>query len=145
MERSPGRLAPFYGLHASDVEVDNSGLEAYPVTVTLRHMNDMEETEQTSTIRARYVVGCDGSRSAIRAAIGRDLTGDTTNELWGVIDVLTVTNFPDIRFKCAIQSADQGNVLIIPREGGYLSPRGYRECSLLAMLAIPTARRRVRG
>jgi len=120
MERSPGRLAPFYGLHASALEVDNSGAAAYPVTVTLRHMTGQEETGQTSTIRARYVVGCDGSRSATRAAIGRELTGDATNESWGVMDVLAVTNFPDVRFKCAIQSANLGNILIIPREGGYL-------------------------
>jgi phenol 2-monooxygenase (NADPH) len=120
MARSPGRLAPFYGLHASDLEIDSSGSPEYPVTVTLRHMKDLEETGQSSIIRARYVVGCDGSRSATRAAIGRDLTGDATNESWGVMDVLAVTNFPDIRFKCAIQSANQGNILIIPREGGYL-------------------------
>ena len=36
------------------------------------------------------------------------------------MDVLAVTDFPDIRVKCAINSADHGNVLIIPREGGYL-------------------------
>jgi phenol 2-monooxygenase len=34
--------------------------------------------------------------------------------------VLAVTDFPDIRLKAAIQSANQGTVLIIPREGGYL-------------------------
>jgi phenol 2-monooxygenase (NADPH) len=119
MERSPGRLAPFYGLHASDLEIDNSGSADYPVTVTLRHTSALE-TGKTSTIRARYVVGCDGSRSATRAAIGRVLSGDATNESWGVMDVLAVTDFPDVRFKCAIQSANQGNILIIPREGGYL-------------------------
>ena len=37
------------------------------------------------------------------------------------MDVLAVTDFPDIRFKCAIHSANHGNILIIPREGGYLS------------------------
>lgn len=31
-----------------------------------------------------------------------------------------VTDFPDIRTKYAIYSANQGNALIIPREGGYL-------------------------
>jgi phenol 2-monooxygenase len=36
------------------------------------------------------------------------------------MDVLAVTDFPDIRTKCAILSANQGNLLIIPREGGYL-------------------------
>ena len=43
-----------------------------------------------------------------------------TNQAWGVMDVLAVTDFPDIRLKCAIHSADEGNILIIPREGGYL-------------------------
>jgi phenol 2-monooxygenase len=36
------------------------------------------------------------------------------------MDVLVVTDFPDIRFKSLIQSADEGSILIIPREGGYL-------------------------
>ena len=120
MERSSSRLAPFYGLHASDVEVDTSGSPEYPVTVSLQHMKALEATGDTSTIRAKYVVGCDGSRSRTRAAIGRELVGDVTNESWGVMDVLAVTDFPDIRVKSAINSADQGNILIIPREGGYL-------------------------
>ena len=38
-------------------------------------------------------------------------------QLWGVMDVLAVTDFPDIRLKCAIQSGDKGSLLIIPREG----------------------------
>ena len=120
MERSASRLKPFYGLHASDVEVDTGGSSEYPVTVTLQHMKELEETGETSTVRAKYVVGCDGSRSRTRTAIGRELVGDATNESWGVMDVLAVTDFPDIRVKCAIYSANQGNILIIPREGGYL-------------------------
>src|SRR5919108_3517210 len=50
MERSASRLAPFYGLHASDVEVDTGGASDYPVTVTLQHMNRLEETREVSTI-----------------------------------------------------------------------------------------------
>ena len=34
--------------------------------------------------------------------------------------MLAVTDFPDIRLKCAIQAGDAGSLLIIPREGGYL-------------------------
>ena len=112
MERSAARLTPFYGLHATGVEIGEDG----PVTVTLQHTGSPEET---STIRARYVVGCDGSRSAIRSAIGRELKGDATDEHWGVMDVLAVTDFPDIRLKCAV-SSPKGNLLFIPREGGYL-------------------------
>jgi phenol 2-monooxygenase (NADPH) len=120
MERSPSRLVPFYGLQASEIEVDSGDSCKYPVTVTLRHLKQSEETGEASTIRAKYVVGCDGSRSRTRAAIGRELVGDVTNESWGVMDVLAVTDFPDIRLKCAINSATHGNALIIPREGGYL-------------------------
>src|SRR6516165_3652904 len=120
MWRSATRLAPFYGLHATGVEIDITGSSEYPVTVTLRHMKQLEATGATSTIRARYVIGCEGARSGTRAAIGRELTGDATDESWGVMDVLAVTDFPDIRVKCAINSADHGNILIIPREGGYL-------------------------
>ena len=90
------------------------------MTVTLQHTKELEDTGATSTIRAKYVVGCDGARSATRTAIGRELAGDATNQSWGVMDVLAVTDFPDIRVKCAISSANQGNILIIPREGGYL-------------------------
>jgi phenol 2-monooxygenase len=119
MERSASRLRPFYGLHATAVDIDARGASGYPVAVTVRHMSGQEPTGETSTVRARYVVGCDGARSRIRTAIGRELVGDATNESWGVMDVLAVTDFPDIRVKCAIYSA-QGNILIIPREGGYL-------------------------
>jgi phenol 2-monooxygenase len=120
MKRSASRLEPFYDLHASDVQIDTSGSSEYPVTVTLLHMKELEETGETSTIRAKYVVGCDGARSGTRTAIGRELVGDPMNQSWGVMDVLAVTDFPDIRVKCAIHSANQGNILIIPREGGYL-------------------------
>jgi phenol 2-monooxygenase (NADPH) len=120
MERSPTRLVPFYALRASNVEVSGASSSEHPVTVTVEHMKDLEATGETSIIRARYVVGCDGSRSRTRTAIGRELVGDVTTESWGVMDVLVVTDFPDIRLKCAINSATEGNVLIIPREGGYL-------------------------
>ena len=36
------------------------------------------------------------------------------------MDVLAVTDFPDIRAQGGDHSANQGNILIIPREGGYL-------------------------
>ena len=36
------------------------------------------------------------------------------------MDVLAVTDFPDIRFKCLIQSGSEGSLIVIPREGGYL-------------------------
>src|SRR5215467_4360075 len=68
MQRSAGRLRPLYGLHASDLQIDAGGGSAYPVTVSLRHLRDLHETGETSMIRAKYVVGCDGARSQVRGA-----------------------------------------------------------------------------
>jgi phenol 2-monooxygenase len=121
MERSPSRLRPHYGLHAADIKIDTSESSDYPVTVTVAHLENLEETGRVSTIRAKYVVGCEGSRSGTRTAIGRELVGDAMNQSWGVMDVFAVTDFPDIRLKSAIHSANQGNILIIPREGGYMT------------------------
>jgi phenol 2-monooxygenase len=47
------------------------------------------------------------------------MLGDTTDTVWGVMDIYPVTSFPDIRRKCTIHSSS-GNLLIIPREGGSL-------------------------
>ena len=117
MRRSPRRLEPDYGLELTGLTVADSG--EYPVTVTLRCTDARREGEEVF-VRARYVVGCDGARSVVRRSIGRELRGDVANHAWGVMDVLAVTDFPDIRIKAAIQSANQGNIVLIPREGGYL-------------------------
>jgi 2-polyprenyl-6-methoxyphenol hydroxylase-like FAD-dependent oxidoreductase len=91
----------------------------YPVTVTLER-TDADHEGEGQTVKARYVVGCDGARSNVRRSLGRALHGDSANHAWGVMDVLAVTDFPDIRMKGLIQSDTQGNIVLIPREGGYL-------------------------
>lgn len=114
MRRSPSRMEPYYGRSVLDVAVDPAAAD-HPVTVRLARAG----AQQPETVRARYVVGCDGARSAVRKAIGRQLVGDSANQAWGVMDLLAVTDFPDIRSKVAVQS-EHGNLLVIPREGGYL-------------------------
>ncbi|MDO5683331.1 MAG: FAD-dependent monooxygenase, partial [Propionibacteriaceae bacterium] len=71
-------------------------------------------------VKAKYVVGCDGAHSIVRESIGRVAQGYGADKAWGVMDLLAVTDFPEIRFKCTIQSGDGGNILLIPREGGHL-------------------------
>lgn len=117
MRNSPSRLEPHYARRFLDVEVDNAAAD-YPVTVRLER-TDTAHAGEVETVKARYVVGCDGARSGVRRAIGRQLVGDSANQAWGVMDLLAVTDFPDIRYKAAVQS-EHGNLLVIPREGGYL-------------------------
>ena len=128
MRNAPTRLVPDYGRRFAGLTVDPDA--DYPVTVTADRLDPGHEG-QTQTIRARYVVGCDGARSGVRKAIGRELRGDSANKAWGVMDVLAVTDFPDIRLKGLIQSADEGSIVLIPREGGYLF-RIYVEMDALA-------------
>lgn len=129
MKNSPTRLEPDYGLRVADVVVDPAAAD-YPVTVTLEHTAP-ERAGQRETIRARYVVGCDGARSSVRQAIGGALHGDAAHQAWGVMDILAVTDFPDFRMKAIIQSAGEGTILFLPREGGYLV-RLYVELDQLA-------------
>ncbi|KRA22153.1 phenol 2-monooxygenase [Microbacterium sp. Root61] len=113
----PGRIAPDYGIEFVGLTVHEAG--EYPVEVTVRYTAG-EREGQDRTVRAKYVAGCDGARSGVREAIGRTHVGDFAAHAWGVMDVLVNTDFPDWRTKCAINS-EAGNILHIPREGGYLS------------------------
>lgn len=67
-------------------------------------------------VHAKYVLGCDGARSWTRRALGFELDGEATDFIWGVMDVIPITDFPDIRMRCAIHSAEHGSLMVIPRE-----------------------------
>lgn len=131
MRKSPAQLQPDYCRRLLDLNIESTSIAAagdarntdasvdYPVTVTVERL-DPEHDGQKESVKARYVVGCDGARSAVRRSLSLAAKGDSANRAWGVMDLLVVTDFPDIRIKSIIQSASEGNVLIIPREGGHL-------------------------
>ena len=126
MAKSAIRLAPEYNREL--VSLKRNEASDYPVEAAVACLDRNGEQQ---SIRAKFVVGCDGARSKVRSELGLELRGHSARQLWGVMDVLPKTNFPDIRLKCAIQSADQGSILIIPREGGYMV-RLYIELDELA-------------
>jgi phenol 2-monooxygenase len=117
-EQSPGRMVPDYGVEFVNLEIDEN--HAYPVAARIKYVAGPRAGEER-TVRAKYLVGGDGARSHVRAALGHKLEGDASMHAWGVIDVLCNTDFPDFQVKCSIQSHSAGNILLIPREGGYLS------------------------
>ncbi len=123
MQKSAARMVPHYSRRLVKLERDADESNPCPVTAQFERHGDVDasgQKAQIETIRARYVVGCDGARSAVRQSMGLALKGDSANHAWGVMDVLINTDFPDIRFKSLIQSASEGSVLLIPREGGYM-------------------------
>ena len=117
MQNSPSKLEPDYSWSVIDLTIDDT-TDDHPVTVVLE--NTGINAGETKTVRANYVVGCDGARSNVRKAIGGTLHGDAAHQAWGVMDILANTDFPDIRQKCLVTSSAEGNILILPREGGYL-------------------------
>lgn len=117
MANAPTRMTPDYGYEFRDLEIADGG--EHPVTVHLVRTSG-DDAGQAKVVRARYVLGADGAHSGVRRSIGCTATGGSAAHAWGVMDVLAVTDFPDIRRKCAIQSGIGGSILLIPREGGQL-------------------------
>jgi phenol 2-monooxygenase len=74
------------------------------------------KANQEETVHAKYMLGADGAHSWVRNQLGFKLEGDSTDYIWGVLDVVPITDFPDIRMRCAIHSASNGSVMVIPRE-----------------------------
>jgi len=116
MHCSSSRLQPDYSRKFLSLHVDTDGVsnpDEYPVTASFERL-DADRKGQV----------------AVRNAIGLTLHGDAANHAWGVMDVLAVTDFPDVRMKSLIRSAEHGSIIIIPREGGYLA-RFYVELGML--------------
>jgi phenol 2-monooxygenase (NADPH) len=117
MANAPTRMRPDYGYEFRDLSITDDA--DHPVTVQLVRTTG-EDAGSEKVVRAKYVVGADGAHSEVRRAIGCTAHGQSALHAWGVMDVLAVTDFPDIRLKCAIQSGSGGSILLIPREGGHL-------------------------
>lgn len=116
-QRAPGRIEPDYGIEFVDSSIDLNA--DFPVSARVRYVVGPRAGEDR-VVRAKYLVGGDGARSKVRAALGHRLHGEASMHAWGVMDILVNTDFPDIQVKCSIQSHDKGSILLIPREGGYL-------------------------
>ena len=126
MERSASRLEPFYGLQRERRRRSTPRRSEYPVTVTLRtsgRAGDRRDLDDPRQVRRRLRRR---AQRASRSAIGRELVGDATNQSWGVMDVLAVTDFPDIRLKSAIHSAQPGQPPHHPARGRLPGPALHR-------------------
>ncbi|KAL5118274.1 hypothetical protein ACEQ8H_003784 [Pleosporales sp. CAS-2024a] len=91
----------------------NDGKDAtYPVEVNLAHVDGTA----TETVRAKYLFSGEGARSFVREQLGVKMRyKDQISHVWGVMDGVVRTNFPDIKMKCTIHS-DAGSIMVIPRE-----------------------------
>lgn len=114
-------------LHLDESLMDD--LDAYPITVTLRHLSERDATPQQSAtsangsavqdglfrsnlnaddtpelleaskldvkanteevVKAKYMLGADGAHSWVRNELGYKLEGDSTDYIWGVLDIVS--------------------------------------------------------
>ncbi|KAF7597540.1 hypothetical protein BBP40_000018 [Aspergillus hancockii] len=77
--------------------------------------NRKNEPGTVETVKAKYLISCDGAHSWTRKHLGIPFTGSTTEHIWGVIDVIPITNFPDVRRMVTVVS-ERGTLLVVPRE-----------------------------
>ncbi|KDQ19599.1 hypothetical protein BOTBODRAFT_28168 [Botryobasidium botryosum FD-172 SS1] len=113
-------------LEISDDEAELSSSTSYPVKVVLRRLdaeapphpsfNGDDPEGATEIVHAKYAVGADGAHSWVRKTLGITMDGESTSYVWGVVDTIPETDFPDIRNRCAIHSTN-GSCMVIPREG----------------------------
>ncbi|KAL4945073.1 hypothetical protein BDV06DRAFT_231798 [Aspergillus oleicola] len=105
-----------------DVKIDEEGDAEFPVVAEI-DVGSGDEKERR-TVRSKYLVGADGAHSNVRRCMGLSLEGESLDHIWGVVDLVIDTDFPDIRRRTAIHSP-AGSVMVIPREriatGDYLT------------------------
>lgn len=95
------------------VDFRNDGAdEMYPVEVDLKCL----DTNVLETIRTKYLFSGEGAKSLVRQQLGINIQyKDPIAYVWGVMDGVVRTDFPDIETKCTIHS-DAGSIMVIPRE-----------------------------
>ncbi|KAK3344178.1 FAD binding domain-containing protein [Lasiosphaeria hispida] len=91
---------------------DEKANPEYPVEVQIEHVDGTG----SENIRAKYLFGGEGARSFIRDQLKIGITHkDPIAYVWGVMDGVVKTDFPDIKMKCTIHS-EHGSIMVIPRE-----------------------------
>ncbi|KAG1795072.1 FAD binding domain-containing protein [Suillus plorans] len=88
---------------------------SHPVRVVLQKLNAPEGQLQEEIVHAKYVVGADGAHSWVRKQFDITMDGEQSDFIWGVMDMVPDTDFPDVRNKCLMHS-NNGSILLVPRE-----------------------------
>ncbi|KAF2756421.1 FAD/NAD(P)-binding domain-containing protein [Pseudovirgaria hyperparasitica] len=101
-----------YSTQLVDVNLDETDPER-PVTAVV------ETDGHRRTLRTKYLIAADGARSGIRQKLNIEQEGQNLPRVWGVIDIVVDTDFPDIRKFTQLPGhlgEGRGHAFIIPRE-----------------------------
>lgn len=94
------------------IDHTNSGTGEYPLKA---HLKDWI-SGMTEEVPVKYILGCDGARSAVRQHLSIESSVHQTNDSWAVADVDCKTDFPDARRRCLIRT-EHGSLMLIPYTG----------------------------
>lgn len=126
------------GATATNMKILNKGRNtSHPIEIEFQGpqeeclgTSDCESPRVLRKVSTQYLVGCDGAHSWTRDQIGAQLIQERTGQLWGVVDFIPKTNFPDVRSRCIVTSK-LGTMMVIPREDNMV--RFYVPLSALAI------------
>ncbi|KAI9155313.1 Phenol hydroxylase [Paramyrothecium foliicola] len=91
---------------------DEAANPQYPVEVDIAHVDN----GTSEKVRAKYLFSGEGARSFVRQQLNIGFQHkDPISHVWGVMDGVVKTDFPDIKMKCTIHS-EHGSIMVIPRE-----------------------------
>ncbi|KAH7906198.1 hypothetical protein BJ138DRAFT_1223476 [Hygrophoropsis aurantiaca] len=83
---------------------------SHPVRVTLERLDKDGGVVQNEIVRAKFVLGADGKYTSLSQP-----WSTAPIRIWGVVDMVPVTDFPDIRNK-SLNHSNNGSCLLVSRE-----------------------------
>lgn len=76
---------------------DSTSPDARPIALKVHHVapdaSGNMSVQKAETITSKYAIGCDGAHSWTRRQVRLELKGDTANAVWGVLDIVPLTDF----------------------------------------------------
>ncbi|CEL02528.1 hypothetical protein ASPCAL03697 [Aspergillus calidoustus] len=106
---------PYIGWKLESLSVDPASEDDYKVTSHIRNL----ETNETVTVKSKYIVGADGGHSLVRRLAGITSEVEQTESKWIRIDGRLKTNMPDADLGFAsIESKSHRNVLWVQLDHG---------------------------
>ncbi|KAI9649564.1 hypothetical protein NHQ30_002144 [Ciborinia camelliae] len=108
-------------LKARGVEVQrNSSFLKFEKPISINDDIQVEYEDLKSSerkfLKTKYLVGCDGAHSNVRKCMdGAEMEGEQSGSVWGILDAVIETDFPDLWSKTVVH-AEKGAILAIPRE-----------------------------
>lgn len=114
--------------NVSFVDYKETGRLEYPLTAYLKN----SVSGVVEKVSAKYILGCDGAGSRVRAILGIGSAIKESRFSWAVADTFVKSDFPDIRRRCSIRT-ENGNLMLIPQAN-----KGLRIYTLLSEEDVAT-------